>query len=199
MKAIAKLFIVAVIVLGAQSSHAKNPHPRARFKVLKEQSFALYLDQLGQQKVKISLLDAKGNILYVKTIRHSTSFKRKINLRQLPEGNYSLEIRDAIGTESYPIAVLSNSLTIEEDKMVTTFNPILRKSDKTVSLSLFSPSKQPHTVKIYNDKSELVHDEEIAQVTNYNKQFDFSEALPGSYNIVINSRGHEYSYIIPVK
>ena len=199
MKAIAMLIITAVIVLGAQLSQARQPHPEVKFKVLEDQSFALYLGKIGHEKLKISLMDNSGHMLYNKTIDNKNSFKRKLNLHKLPAGNYRLEISDLISTRSYPIFLANKSLIIAKDEMITVFKPILNKSNNTVSLSLFSPAKYSHTLKIYNEHSEVVHGEEIEEKVNYHKQFDFSKALPGSYSIVVKTQGHQYSYLVPIK
>ena len=122
-----------------------------------------------------------------------------MNLKELPTGSYTLEIRDNIGTLSYPIALAEGSLEIPEEKLVATFNPIIKKTHNTVSLVLFSPAKHSHELSIYNENNELVHGEKIEEKVNFNKQFDFSEALPGDYSIVVNSQGHQYTYLVPIR
>ena len=199
MKTIVRLIIVAVVVLGAQSSHASNPHPSIAVRVLDAKSFAIYMKQITDQKIRLTIKDDAGQVLYFKTIRNNNSFNRKMNLKELPAGQYSLEIRDNIGTLSYPIALAEGSLEIPEDKRLTTFNPIINKTNNTVSLVLFSPAMHSHELSIYNEQNELVHGEKIEKKVNYNKQFDFSEALPGDYSIVVNSQGHQYTYVVPVK
>jgi hypothetical protein len=199
MKTIIRLIIVAVIVLGAQSSHASNPHPSVAIRVLDATSFAIYLNQINDQKLKIAIRDEQGNMLYYKLVRNRNSFNRKLNLRELPTGIYSVEIRDDIGTISYPITLEQGVLSVLEDERVATFNPIIRKKSTTVSLVLFSPAKHTHELSIYNAAHELVHDEKVQNTVNFNKKFDFSEAMPGAYNIVINSQGHKYTYMVPIK
>jgi hypothetical protein len=199
MKTIVRLIIVAVVVLGAQSSHASNPHPSIAVRVLDAENFAIYMRQITDQKLRVAIKDDAGHVLYSKTIRKRSSFNRKMNLKELPAGQYTLEIRDDIGTLSYPIALAEGSLEIPEDKRVATFNPIIKKTNNTVSLALFSPAKHSHELSIYNERNELIHGEKIEEKVNYNKQFDFSEALPGDYSIVVNSQGHQYTYLVPVK
>lgn len=199
MKTIVRLIIVAVVVLGAQSSHASNPHPAVAVRVLDAENFAIYMKQITDQKLRVAIKDDAGQVLYFKTIRKGNSFNRKMNLKELPAGHYTLEIRDNIGTLSYPINLADGSLEIPEDKRLATFNPIIKKTNNTVSLALFSPAKHSHELSIYNAQNELVHGEKIEEKVNYNKQFDFSEALPGDYSIVVNSQGHQYTYLVPVK
>jgi hypothetical protein len=199
MKTIVRLIIVAVVVLGAQSSHASNPHPSIRVRVLDAENFAIYMKQITDQKLRVTIKDEAGQVLYNKTIRKSNSFKRKMNLKELPKGQYTLEIRDHIGTLSYPITLAEASLEIPEEKRLATFHPIIKKTNNMVSLMLFSPAKHSHEVSVYNEQNELLHGEKIKEKVNYNKQFDFSEALPGDYSIVVNSQGHQYTYRVPVK
>lgn len=191
--------MVAVIVLGAWSSHGSNPQPSVTVRVLDAESFALYMRQIDGQKINVYVKDKDGSTLYSRSLRNKDTFSKKINLKELPAGVYSLEIRDNIGTLTYPIFLSETRLEIPVDERIATFNPIVRKDDKTVSLVLFSPSGHTHNLSIYNEKHELVHDEKINETINYQKQFDFSEALPGFYSIVINSQGHEYTYHLPVK
>lgn len=199
MKTIVKLLIAAVIVLGAESSHATNPHPAVSIRILDKKSFALQLGQLNHQKIKIALLDESGQILFSRLINRKDSFGRKLNLKELPVGKYSLEIKNELGTLTYPVNLSAGGLAIPVDERTASFNPIIRKTNNTVSLVLFSPAKHTHELSIYNGRNELVYGENIEETINFQKQFDFSQALPGSYNIVINSQGHRYTYMVPVK
>lgn len=199
MKTIARLIIVAVIVLGAQSSHGSNPHPSVSVRVLDATSFAFYLKQIDGQKLHVSIKDVNGTSLYSTDVRNKSSFSRKVNLKELPEGNYSLEVSDNIRTVTYPIRLGGEVLKVPVEERIATFNPIFRKQDRKVALVLFSPSKQTHDLKIYNEANQLIHDEKIIETVNYQMQFDFSDALPGQYNFVINSQGHEYTYHLPVR
>ena len=199
MKTIVKLLIVAVIVLGAQSSHAVNPHPSVSIRVLDSKSFAFQIGHIENRKIKVSLLDGAGHILFSRQVTRKETFGRKLNLRELPAGSYSLEIKNDIGTLTYPIQLSGQELSIPVDERIATFNPIIRKTNNTVSLVLFSPAKHSHQLSIYNERHELVHGENIEETVSFTKQFDFSEALPGSYSIVINSQGHRYTYMVPVK
>lgn len=199
MKTIVRLIIIAVIVLGAQSSHATSPHPSVTIRVLDATSFALYLKQIEDQRLKITLKDSAGEVLYTKRLRNRNSYDRRMNLENLPAGKYSLEISDNVGTLSYPVKMTVNALQIPVDERVATFHPIIRKQNSTVSLVLFSPAKHSHELSIYNENNVLMHGEKINGTVNYQKQFDFSTALPGSYSMVINSEGQKYTYMIPVK
>ena len=199
MKTIARIVLAAVIVLGAQSSFAVNPHPSVSIRVLDATSFAFRLHLGDKQKLKIALVDESGKVLFSKSIHQEDYFERKMNLKRLPAGSYSLEIQDEIGTLAYPINLAEAKLTIPVDERIITYNPIIRKTENTVSLVLFSPEKHSHQLSIYNENNELLHGESIEETMSYSKQFDFSKALPGSYSIVINSQGHEYTYLVPVK
>ena len=64
---------------------------------------------------------------------------------------------------------------------------------------MFSPSQEVHNLNIYNDENELVHSEEISETVNFTRQFDFSQAFPGDYSVVINCSDHVYTYTMPVK
>jgi DNA-binding CsgD family transcriptional regulator len=137
MKRIVRLFIVAVIVLGAQSSHGANPHPDVFIRVLDAQSFALYMKQIGNQKLEISIKDESGDILYNKRVRKQDSFKRKMNLKELPSGSYSLEIKDDLGTLSYPIALAREAVQIDAAKRVDRARGKLRKTDPDSAMRIW--------------------------------------------------------------
>jgi len=199
MKTIIRLALVAMIVLGSQSSYASKPYPGVTIRVLDMTSFALYIDQIEDQNLKLSIKDKSGNSLYSKSIRSKRSYARKINLKNLPKGAYALEIRDNISTLSYPIVLVEGSLHVRYDQKVETFNPIVKQKPNRLDLALFSPEMHKHQLNIYNDDNELIHEETIEETVNYRKQFDFSKAIPGSYRVVVNSHGHEYRYSVPVK
>ena len=185
MKKVFKLVIAAVIVLGAQFSHASVGHPAVKVRVLDATSFALYMEQIDNQKLSIKIEDESGQILYKKTVRNKNEFQSKVNLKELPEGNYKLEIEDKMGKLSYPILLTANAVEISNDTRIATYNPIFRQKNNNLSLVMFSPSQEVHNLNIYNDENELVHSEEISETVNY--------------SVVINCSDHVYTYTMPVK
>jgi hypothetical protein len=175
-----------------------STNPIVKIKPLGNKTFALYLSDLGNQKHSILIKDSEGVILVSQKTKKQEAFAKRFNLNNLVDGAYYLEIDDNQKTLTYPLNLSNNKLAVLESVQVR-YTPVVRQTGKSMDLMVFSPDKSSYELKIYNEDYEIVHDELLSEQTNYKKKIDFSVAAPGSYSVVLNSQGHKYTYVMPVK
>jgi hypothetical protein len=173
-------------------------NPAVKIKPLGNKSFALYITDLGNEKHSIVIKDSEGIILVSQKTRKQDAFAKRFNLNNLVDGAYYLEINDNQKTLTYPINLSDNKLAVLESAQVK-YKPVVKQTGKSMDLMVFSPDKSSYELTIYNENYEIVHDELMSEQTNYQKKIDFSVAAPGSYSVVLNSQGHRYTYVMPVK
>lgn len=198
MKTITRLFAIAVIALGAHSSKASNPNPSVTIRALDQASFAVYLKDIEKTKVKIQILDRNGSVLLTSMVRNKRQFARKFNMGNLSEGAYKLKITDEQKTQVYPILIENKVLSVNYEDILTSYKPVVKYVNKSVNLMVFSPAKEKHTLKIYNNENVVLHDEIIEEEVNIQKRLDFTAANKGTYRIVISNQENAYTYLMAV-
>lgn len=195
MKRFTKVLLIVVALLSYNTQvYATNPPLSIAMKYVGDKSLALYLMNCDNQKTKISILDNNGSTLHSKTVKKQLKYAEKYNLRNLPSGQYLVEIRNEMITTSIPILIKDETISVLGNERITTFKPFMKHNNNEIDLMLFSPEKVQHQFTIYDENYNAIYNEVYAKEANIQKKFDIAALDPGDYSVVINSNGHKYIY-----
>ena len=199
-KSIKILTIVFAILIASTNGFSTDPSTAVRIKSMGIRNFGVYIDNYNSKRIKISLRDTTGFVLYKKNIKHEGSYSQKYNLSNLPKGRYVLNLEDDISLRSYTIVLSDSELTVVDSLVVSTkkniaaFKPFMRHRGDILDLMVFSPELAKHEIKIYNQQNEIIFSEVEDKKMNIAKQYDFSLLESGIYDFVILTQGHRYNY-----
>ena len=190
--------IVTVIFASSLNGFSNDPKPVVAIKPLDGKNFALYINNIGEEKTRISIKDDKGYTLITESLRNKSSYSRKFNMNNLPEGQYVLELEDNRTIERIPLHIAKASLVLGNDTNVA-FKPYLRHKNNVLDVMVLSPEQAAHEITIYNQANNVVFNDLIEKQLTIEKQYDVSALAPGEYNVTVNTQGHEYTYTLPVQ
>ena len=162
-------------------------------------SFRLTLKD-DAKNVYIRLKDQQGYILYEEYIPGPVSYNRVFNVTSLPRGDYQLEMEYPTKYQILPVEIRSNQVVLDESRLEEIFKPIVHQNGAKVSVSLLNTKQGPLRILVYDRNSnELLSQQVLKDDLNLGKQYDFSQAKPGSYVISLNCNNRRYSHTVTVK
>jgi hypothetical protein len=181
MKKILSL-VVALIVVGYVHAYSISPDSPVGMSVIKSGDVVkLFYRGEKSGKVKVTIYNDKGQKVFVETMRKTEHFMRPYNFSSLPEGNYTIELSDEQGTRSQKIkhSVVSQSNT--------QFAHITRLDDSGTRyiLAVSNAGSDALTVKIYDDRNNLLYRETEIVDGNFGKVYNLTK-VSGNHTFVVS-------------
>jgi len=142
MKKILSILLVLVVI--SSSAFARRatdkPVPVSGLAVMKNGStFKVFYKGANASDIKVSILDADNNIVFVETIRKVESFVRPYNFENLAKGEYTIEVSDAALRQTQKVQYGEPS-----DRMVG----LVRLATEESAFLLTVPNKGDETLQI---------------------------------------------------
>lgn len=187
MKNIVKFTTVVAFMFATVAGMAREPKLNL-LSAGKAKSVVLTMEA-SAKGVQIKLMDADLNIIYAEKMSEGT-FSKKLNLKDLENGTYYLSADDNLKKYSYTIVLENNDVRIvKADEDV---KPFFRKTDKMVFMNYLNLDKSGLTIKIYDAENRTVFSQEVLDEMIVEKAFNFTDAFPGTYVVVVKSAGKTY-------
>lgn len=188
MKNIVKITTVVAFMLATVAGMAREP----KLNVLsagKAKSVVLTMEA-SSKGVQILLMDADLNVIYAENMSEGF-FSKKLNLKDLEDGKYFLSADDNLKRYSYTILLDDNNVKIvEADEDV---KPFFRKTEKMVFLNYLNLDKANLSIKVYDAENRTVFSQEMSEEMIVEKAFNFTDAFPGTYTVVVKTAGKTYT------
>ncbi|MEP5340162.1 MAG: hypothetical protein ABJL44_11350 [Algibacter sp.] len=147
----------------------------------------------------LSIKDDHGIILYKEQIEKTGNYTKGFDLTILPNGSYVFELDDDVKIKTIPFTLNSSIVVFNKELEVITFKPIIRVKGDLVFINKLSLNKDPLKIDIYfkssddSFKSGLMHTETIKDMKKIGKIFKLTGLDKGTYKIVLNSEGREFT------
>lgn len=184
MKKLFQFFLALLFtVITWASGIAGNPG----FKVISvdQASLGLFMEDLAGNAVKVTLFDLQGVVLHRETIRNKSSLSRKYNLRNLPDGEYTLLAQYQNEVRIQPVQITAKQLLIPEGKSIKLFTPRINKSEDHLDLNLLSLPASDITVKIRNAEGKAWFSDAQTAEGSLHKRYNIEALETGDYQIVV--------------
>ncbi len=194
MKALLKITTVVAFMFIAAISMAKEPKLILRA-YSEAKTLVLELEDVSSNTY-ITLKDAQDNVIYAERVTNAL-YSKKFNLKNLAEGLYFFETESEFKSISYSLKVKDNELVILDKQ--ENMKPFFIEEEKHVSLNFLNLDKKDVSIKVYDEDSRLVFEEEITDEMIVEKSFDFSGAYEGNYTVSISYGDKSYSKYIAVE
>lgn len=178
MKKILSLVIV-LIAIGQVNASATEPHSPVGMSVLKNGPLVKVFYQ-GEEtgKVKVTIYNDKGRIVYTETMRDTENFMRPYNFSRLPAGKYTIELIDSHGKRVKEIA---HGRRAKENVAVLTK---LRQDQGKYMLAVPNEGRNALTVRIFDNYSKLVYAKTEVVEGDFATVYDLSK-FKGNYTFEV--------------
>ena len=83
-------------------------------KTVENKSVAILLYNLDKEKTTVQVQDRQGKVYYEKRINHHNGFSMLLDLEQLPEGSYVIQVSRKDGKTSQVVRVMEDGLMLSQ-------------------------------------------------------------------------------------
>lgn len=194
MKNIVKVTTVLAIMLVTVAGMAREPKLNL-LSTGKAKSIVLTMEA-SVKGVQIKLMDADLNVIYAENMSEGL-FSKKLNLKDLEDGKYFLSADDNLKKYSYTILLENNNIKIVESE--EDIKPFFRTTEKMVFMNYLNLDKSNLSIKVYDAENRRVFSQEVSEELIVEKAFNFTDAFPGTYTVIVKCAGKTYSEEIVVK
>ena len=148
------LSLLTILLIGGITFANAFDNPNTKMVVLKNGSTIRHLDKgAAQSDVKVLILNDENQIVFAEKIKNTDGFARPYNFSNLPEGHYSIQIKDNAGVRTETV----NHLIKKEEKTMHLLR--IGGTGKYV-LSVPSQGTQDLSIMIFNDLNEVLYQSE---------------------------------------
>jgi hypothetical protein len=179
MKTLAALLIV--LSAAKSNAHTDSTSVVTYCKVVaqeKEGSYTLIYQAYKKADVSIKWIDSDDHVVHSERLKSSESFVKKYDLATLPDGMYTLKVV----ADDYEY---TKEVTVGGAENVKVAVRSLGK--KKVLLTSIPISNSKMYLAVYNDKAELIYEENIKDASAFQKKFGFDNVDTKSVTFMIFS------------
>jgi hypothetical protein len=179
------LLVLAALLMMSSVVFARdpeNPSPASGVGIMKKgTSFHVYYKGVKPLDVKVSIFNARKQLVYTETIRKTDGFMRPYNFEQLEYGEYILELWD--GTQRQTQTILHGVKPIEKLAHLTR----IAGSDNKFILAVPNKGHDVLTIKIYSEKNQLIYQELLETAHDFAKVYNLNK-LKGNFSFQVTDR-----------
>ncbi|MDA0196547.1 MAG: hypothetical protein O2887_16140 [Bacteroidetes bacterium] len=129
--------------------------------------------------VKLTLSDEDGHILYKERHSKLSSFIQDISFESVSTGEYTFQVEDLAGSHKETISFVS-----QEDRLASKLR-LAQESGKKLVLRATDLGYVDLSLYIYDDKNQLIYDENLKDVDVLGKIYNLDLLASRSVNVVI--------------
>ena len=158
-------------------------------------SFIIQLSDI-KYDTKCLLKNQQGVILYKEDIARAQIFQRSLNLIELPDGTYELQIEDDYKTETTSLTESNGKVMAANQIKITTFKPQIVLKDTQLNVSLLALNNEKLTVSILDENQNIILEKKLSGSVNLGQSYDLSQLNAGDYTIQLYTNGKVYDKLI---
>lgn len=158
-------------------------------------SFIIQLSDI-KYDTKCLLKNQQGVILYKEDIARTQIFQRSLNLIELPDGTYELQIEDDYKTETTSLTKSNGKVMATNQIKITTFKPQIVLKDTQLNVSLLALNNEKLTVSILDENQNIILEKKLSGSVNLGQSYDLSQLNAGDYTIQLYTNGKVYDKLI---
>ena len=158
-------------------------------------SFIIQLSDI-KYDTKCLLLNQQGVVLYQEDIASAEIFQRSLNLMELPDGTYELQIEDDYKTETTSLTKINGKVSAANQMKTTSFKPQIMLKDSQLNVSLLALNNEKLTVSILDEDRNIISENKLSGSVNLVQAYDLSLLKPGHYTVQLYTNGKAYDRLI---
>jgi|TARA_B110000046_G_scaffold89427_1_gene97456 hypothetical protein len=158
-------------------------------------SFIIQLSDI-KHNTKCLLLDQQGVILYKEDIASAEIFQRTLNLMELPDGTYKLQIEDDYKTQTTSLTKSNGKVAAANQIKTTVFKPQITLKDTQLNVSLLALNNEKLTISIIDEDQNIISEKKLSGSINLGQSYDLSQLNSGQYTIQLYTNGKVYQRLI---
>jgi|TARA_B110000967_G_scaffold206349_1_gene252840 hypothetical protein len=187
---------ISILCLLLSLNFVKADH-RIDLRIISSNSY-VFIIQLSDIKydTQCLLLNQQGVVIYKEDIASADSYRRSLNLMELPDGTYELKIEDDYKIET--ITLIKNNGKVAAANQVKTiaFKPQIVLKDTQLNVSLLALNNEKLTISIIDENQNIISEKKLSGSMNLGQSYDLSQLNSGNYTIQLYTNGQVYDKLI---
>lgn len=176
--------ILILSLFGTQSTAQQSE--KLTLNANQENSLSLKMTNHDTGKIEIMICDERGTPLYEESIIKQGAISRSFNLRQLPQGKYSLLIGKGRDLDIAAFSKENNKILLAENKMKTIVKPTFRQHAQYVDLNMLCNWNDEVVLQMTDSEGRILYTETIqVEGSALQRRFNLSELAADSYSISV--------------
>lgn len=139
-------------------------------------------------KVHVEITAASGDVVLKEDVRPSATV-RKYNLKNLPEGSYTLIVNDDLRVSAQPFEIDREGVVLSLETE-TTYKPVINNDSDYLDFNLFAKGN-PVNITILDAENNVLFREAYRSAAIH-KRFDISSFRKGRYTFFCEMGGKQY-------
>jgi hypothetical protein len=171
MKKTLSIFVVLIAISSVVNARRMDkPEEATSMAVTKSGSLVkLFYKGTKDCKVKVTISNAKNQVVFEETIKHVDGFMRPYNFSNLPEGDYTVELTDHTGKKVEKISY--QDVKIER---LAGLIKVSREEDKYL-LTIPNRGRNTFDIRIYDSSGSLLYNNSEKAEGDFAKVYNLSE------------------------
>lgn len=197
MKNMNKVLLTAAMVVASTFALANGDKPYVRVERSGAKSFAVIAHSTTEEGAQIKLRTENGSTLYSATIQNGQDFGKRLELNNLPEGNYALEVESRGSFVSTPIEIKNDSAFANLKDQVTVLKPVICQNGQKVDIIMPNDTEAIALVTIYDSQNRKLKSETANNMKT--TRFDMTKLAAGTYTLRVETKGKSFMQSVSIK
>lgn len=170
---------------------------RIDLKIISSNSYS-FIIQLSDIKddTKCLLLNQQGVVIYKEDIASADSYRRSLNLMELPDGTYELKIEDDYKIETITLIKNNDKVAAANQVKTIAFKPQIVLKDTQLNVSLLALNNEKLTISIIENENNTLSEKKLSGSVNLGQSYDLSQLNPGHYTVHLYTNSKVYNKLI---
>ncbi|NNE25434.1 MAG: hypothetical protein HKN09_01205 [Saprospiraceae bacterium] len=181
-----KVLIVATLALFINADINAYGDLKIKPLSLESKTFVVEFDYSQSTDVVLRIYDKNGKELMNEVLKDVVKDVKKINLKNLPEGNYEFIIEDKLKKEIRPFE-LGRTLVSFKEQEREYFNPMIDQDGDFIILNFLAFAGHKVNVRINDAEGNRIYSSTIDANGSVNKAYNIEELSEGNYTFVISN------------
>ena len=187
---------ISILCLLLSLNFVKADH-RIDLRIISSNSY-VFIIQLSDIKydTQCLLLNQQGVVIYKEDIASADSYRRSLNLMELPDGTYELKIEDDYKIETITLIKNNGKVAAANQVKTITFKPQIVLKDTQLNVSLLALNNEKLTISIIDENQNIISEKKLSGSMNLGQSYDLSQLNSGNYTIQLYTNGKVYDKLI---
>ncbi len=179
-----KLFPTLLILLMANCIWASQGE-NVQFTVVNTSSFVITLEDASTEKIELSIRDINDQVFHSETISEEQLTNKQYNLKELPDGAYSVVMTYDQYITVQPLLKENNSIIFDTDSSQKIYRPTFSDKLGYLDLAILCSPSAAYNILIQDDLGNILFNETIDSAATINKRFNLTKLEEGKYDIMV--------------
>jgi hypothetical protein len=180
-----QILILVFSVFSLAAFATGNPSARAE----KSKSLIVETAHWKSEKLNVQIKEASGVVILDETLKNNKNI-RKYNLKNLPEGKYTIEVSNDQKIMTQEFAIESNELVLSQE-IRTEYKPMVIVNKNIVDVNLLTLGNKAF-INLVDRDNNIVFAENL-ETPAVHKRYDLSSLASGDYTLSVAMNGRSYT------